>query len=247
MKVSIITACKNNENTIEDTIRSVLQQDYPFIEYLIIDGASQDNTCAIIEKYRPYLAGYISETDTGIYSALNKGIAMATGEVVGFLHADDFFAYNSFVADVVEKLKHENTEACYADLEYVRRDNPLVVIRRWTSGHYKQGMFLWGWMPPHPTFYVRRQWYVTYGGFNETFKYAADYELMLRFIHKYHIRMSYLPKVGVKMRVGGVSNRSLKNRLHAHLEDRRAWQVNALKPYFFTLWLKPLRKVWQYF
>jgi glycosyltransferase involved in cell wall biosynthesis len=246
VKVSIITSCFNSEKTIEDTIQSVLSQTYSNIEYIIIDGKSTDKTLEIINSHRDKITKVVSEEDNGIYDALNKGINLATGDIIGFLHSDDIFAHSNVIENVVKLFKETNTDAVYADLFYVNRKNTNKIIRNWKSGNYKSGMFLNGWMPPHPTVYIKKEVYENLGFFNLDFKTAADYELMLRFFHKHKINLTYLKEVTVKMRVGGESNVTLKNRINANKEDRKAWKINNLKPRFYTLWLKPLRKIFQY-
>jgi glycosyltransferase len=246
LKISIITASFNSSKTIEQTIQSVLSQRYPNVEYIIIDGASQDETLSIIEKYRDKISIFISEKDNGIYNAMNKGLKLASGDIIGILNSDDFYADDEVLSDVVKIFEQRRADAVYADLQYVDANDTQKVLRNWKSGKYKQGDFLFGWMPPHPTFFVRKHVYEKYGFFNESFSSAADYELMLRFIHKHKITIEYLPRVIIKMRIGGKSNRSFKNRIKANLEDRKAWKINALKPYFFTLFLKPFRKLKQF-
>ena len=245
MKVSIITITYNSSATIRDTIESVLNQTYSDIEYIIVDGLSRDNTLSIVSEYNSRIAKVVSEKDHGLYDALNKGIKMCTGDIVGLIHSDDFYTSNDVIEKLVNKIKSENADAVYADLYYVDKDDTSRIFRKWHSGEYKHGMFYNGWMPPHPTFFVKREYYSRYGLFNTQFKSAADYELMLRFIHKHHLKLAYLPEFIVKMRVGGKSNVSLKNRIRANQEDRKAWVVNGLKPKLHTLYLKPLRKVVQ--
>lgn len=248
MKVSIITITYNSAATVEDTIRSVVNQDYPEIEYLIIDGKSKDNTLAIAEKYKDRIAKIISEKDKGLYDALNKGIRHATGDVIGMLHSDDLYAHPQVISKVVEAFRNNaGSEGVYADLVFVNRNDTGKVMRTWESGQYREGDFMKGWMPPHPTFFVRKECYEKFGGFNTDLKLSADYELMLRLIHKNKIRLAYLPEVIVKMRMGGVSNVSFFVKLKANLEDKMAWKMNGLKPGVATLLLKPLRKIGQYF
>ena len=246
MKVSIITITYNSAETIEDTIQSVLSQDYSDIEYIIIDGASKDGTLEIIERYRNSISTVISERDKGIYDAMNKGVQKATGDVIGILNSDDFYADASVISDLVRTMQLTESDACYADLVYVDRHDTNRIIRSWKSGDYRQGHFLRGWMPPHPTFFVKRSIYETHGTYSLELRSAADYELMLRFIHKHAISLSYLPRVITKMRTGGQSNVSLKNRWRANREDRLAWKINDLQPGFFTLLRKPLSKLLQY-
>jgi len=246
MKVSIITIAYNSAETIEDTIRSVLEQDYPNIEYIVVDGASKDDTQQIVERYRTSIAHVVSERDRGIYDAMNKGVALATGDVIGILNSDDFYADSHVISDIVRTMQAAESDACYADLVYVDRLETEKVIRSWKSGEYRHGDFLRGWMPPHPTFFVKRSCYERHGLYSLELKSAADYELMLRFIHKHTIRLAYLPRVITKMRTGGQSNVTLKNRWKANQEDRLAWKMNGLQPGFLTLVRKPLSKLFQY-
>ena len=246
MKVSIITITYNSAETIEDTIQSVLSQDYKDIEYIIVDGASKDSTLEIIDRYKSSVSKFVSERDKGIYDAMNKGVAMATGDIIGILNSDDFYADAHVISDIVKTIQQSNSDACYADLVYVDRIATNKVIRSWKSGEYRLGDFLRGWMPPHPTFFVKRSVYEAHGNYSLQLRSAADYELMLRFIHKHGIRLSYLPRVITKMRAGGQSNVTLKNRWRANKEDRLAWKMNGLQPGFLTLVRKPLSKLLQY-
>jgi glycosyltransferase involved in cell wall biosynthesis len=246
MKISIITVCFNSESTIEHAVRSVLSQEKVNLEYIVIDGGSSDQTLVILDRYRKDIQQLVSEKDEGIYDALNKGIALATGDVIGILHSDDFYTSPTALFQVMQKLEQEKTDAVYGDLQYVNRDNPDKIFRNWISGPYTEGLFLKGWMPPHPVFFAKRACYQAFGAFNTRFKTSADYELMLRFILKHRIKLSYLPQVLVKMRVGGKSNVTLLNRLKANREDRLAWKINGLKPGWFTLTLKPLSKLRQF-
>ena len=246
MKVSIITITYNSAETLEDTIRSVIAQDYSDIEYIIVDGASKDTTMDIVERYKTSISKVISERDKGIYDAMNKGVSLATGDVIGILNSDDFYADNRVISDIVAAMQTTQSDACYADLVYVDRIDTHRVIRSWKSGEYRSGDFLRGWMPPHPTFFVKRAKYERYGLYSLELRSSADYELMLRFIHKHGIRLTYLPRVITKMRAGGQSNVSIKNRWKANREDRLAWKMNGLQPGFLTLVRKPMSKLLQY-
>lgn len=245
-KVSIITVCYNSESTIEATIQSVISQDYNNIEYIVVDGKSSDNTLQILEKYNKRISKIISEKDEGIYYALNKGLSLATGEIIGILHADDIYANNKVVSNIVNAFKESKSDTVYGDLQYVDRSNTDKIIRYWKSGNYKYGMFKKGWMPPHPSFFVKAACYNKYGMFNTILKSAADYELMLRLLHKNKCSTYYFPEVLVKMRVGGKSNKSIKNRIIANREDKLAWKLNDLKPGLFTTIRKPLSKISQF-
>jgi glycosyltransferase involved in cell wall biosynthesis len=246
--ISIITVCYNSAATLPDTIRSVVAQVGMSIQHILVDGGSTDGSIALIEGYaREHKhVVWVSEKDQGLYDAMNKGLSLCTGVVIGLLNADDFYCRTDALKLVAEKFAHENPDALYADLNYVDAGHADRIIRRWKSGIYKPNSFLWGWMPPHPTFFVRKEVYNQYGGFRLDMGSAADYELMLRFIHKNQIQLSYLPQTIIHMRAGGVSNKQLKNRMRANEMDNKAWEVNGLKPYFFTRWLKPLRKIKQF-
>lgn len=246
MKISIITVCFNSEKTIERTIRSVLEQTYPNIEYIVVDGQSTDGTIDIINRYMGRVAKVISEKDQGIYDALNKGINMATGDVVGILHADDTFAHDRVLQLVADTFTKQQAEALYADLNYVQNDASGKVVRLWKSGLYSDFSFLHGWMPPHPTFFIKRKYFDQYGGYNLALVSASDYEFMLRMLYRYKVPAAYLKEVTVHMRVGGMSNQSIWNRLRANKEDRLAWKLNGLTPLPYTLFLKPIRKLPQY-
>lgn len=246
MKVSVITVCYNSESTLEETIRSVLDQDYNDLEYIVIDGGSTDGTRAILDKYNNAIDIVVSEKDKGLYDAINKGIDLASGELIALLHSDDLYAYTSVIRDVVTKLKEDGVESVYGDLQYVLRNDTTKVTRNWISGDYNRLNFLKGWMPPHPSFFVLKSCYLRYGKFNLDFHSAADYELMLRFLYKHGVTSGYLNKVLVKMRVGGKSNQTIWNRIKANREDKRAWLVNELKPAWTTFIRKPLSKLSQF-
>jgi len=248
LKISIITITFNSEKTVEDTIKSVVSQDFPNVEYLIIDGLSKDKTLQVVNKYSAYIDKVVSEKDKGLYDALNKGIKHATGEVIGMLHSDDVYANNQVLSKVAQQFAIDPTlEAVYADLVFVDRENTDKVLRTWKSGAYKEDAFKQGWMPPHPTFFVKKSVYDRLGGFNLDLKLSADYELMLRFIHKEKIKIAYLPEIIVKMRMGGISNTSFFVKLKANMEDKLAWKLNGVKPGWFTTIRKPLKKLSQYF
>ena len=247
MKISIITITYNSQNTVEDTIKSVLSQDYPDIEYIIVDGLSKDGTLRIVNKYKDKISKIISERDHGLYDAMNKGIKAATGDIIGLLHSDDIYAGTNVISKIAAAFKSDSMlQGVYADLVFVNRNDPDKIIRTWKSGEYREGAFLKGWMPPHPTFFVKRECYEKFGYFNVKLKLSADYELMLRLIHKNSIKITYLPETIVKMRMGGISNVSFFVRLKANLEDKLAWRLNGIKPGTFTRFQKPLSKIGQF-
>lgn len=247
LKVSIITVVYNNVETLRETIESMLSQDYADVEYIIVDGASTDGTVELVKSYGSRIQQFVSEPDRGLYDAINKGVKLASGEVIGLLHSDDLFCNKQSVSKIARAFQENPTaDSVYADLFYVDKDDTRRVVRNWVSGDYKRKRFIFGWMPPHPTFYVKRAVYEQHGLYDTDFKSAADYELMLRFLYKHEITTHYIHDTLVKMRVGGESNRSLKNRIRANKEDFWAWKKNNLHPRFYTRFLKPLRKLLQF-
>ncbi len=247
LNFSIITVVYNAVDTVGCAIESVLSQQYPNLEYIIIDGASSDGTVEKVQEYASSVSRVVSEPDNGLYDALNKGIDMASGDVIGFLHADDWYVHGEVIGNVARMMEEEKSDALYADLQYVKQKDTSKVLRHWRAGEFSRNNFLSGWMPPHPTFFVRTEKYRDYGGFDLDFTSAADYELMLRFLFRYEISCSYLPDVIVRMRSGGTSNKSIANRLKANQEDYRAWKKNDLNPRFYTRFMKPVSKIPQLF
>lgn len=246
LKPSIITAVYNSASTIGDCLNSVKQQTCADIEHIIIDGGSTDGTIDIIRTEGNHVAKFISEPDKGIYDALNKGIRMATGDIIGFLHADDVYHTNTVLQSIADRLTTDRTDSCYGDLLYVHKRNIEKTFRYWRSGPYVKGLFERGWMPPHPTFFVRRSVYEQYGAFNPAFSIAADYELMLRFLVKHQISTTYIPELLVKMRMGGASNSTLRNLFIKTSEDYRAWTINALARKWYTIPMKNISKIPQF-
>lgn len=245
IKISVVTAVFNRHQTVGQAIDSVLSQSHPAVESIVIDGASTDGTLAVLEQYRARLGVFVSERDKGIYDALNKGIKHATGEVVGFLHADDVFENSKVLAKVAAAFQDPAIDAVYGDLVYVRHDDITQVIRYWKSGLYDDAALSRGWMPPHPTFYVRRSVYERLGGFNTRYRIAADYDTVLRFLSVEKIRGAYIPEVLVRMRAGGISNRSLKTIVRKSLEDIDVLRRNKVGG-IVTLLRKNFSKVSQF-
>jgi len=245
VKISIITPVYN-DTRVERAIKSILMQKFEGeIEIIVIDGGSTDETLNILKKYADKIDVLISEPDKGVYDAMNKGITLATGDIVGILNADDRYAGPYVLQKVCKIFLDEDVDACYGDLVYVdKRDR---TVRYWKSGRYKKWKWLLGWMPPHPTFFVKRRVYDLYGLFDLRYSIAADYELMLRFLFKYRIKVAYIPETLVLMSIGGLSNRSVKNIIKANIEVFRAWKNNGLYYGFFVPLLKPLRKAPQFF
>jgi len=246
MKVSIITVCLNSAGTIENTMNSVLGQDYKDIEYIVVNGGSTDGTLDIINSYRSKIAKVISEPDNGIYEAMNKGIKSSTGDVIAILNSDDVYAEHTIVSQVVEFIQNNSLEAAYGDLVYINKNSDDHITRFWKPGEYKKGAFSYGWVLPHPTFFCRKNIFERFGYFNDRLQVAADFELMLRFIEKYNIKLGYLPKVFVKMRKGGKAN-LLRGIIHGNLEIIKSFRLNnvRLSPWFFLY--KPITKMLQLF
>ena len=211
MKVSVITVCFNSARTIADTLRSVAAQTHPDIEHIIVDGQSSDGTLDVIKSNGSRVAILVSESDRGIYDAMNKAINLATGDVIGFINADDFYASDKSVATAVEALQRTGADSCYGDLCYVEEDNIHQTVRYWRSCQYQKGLFEKGWCPPHPTFFVRRSVYQKFGAFNLKYSIASDVELMARFLAGHEVSSIYIPEVLIKMRMGGTTNRNLTN------------------------------------
>jgi glycosyltransferase involved in cell wall biosynthesis len=247
MKVSLITVSFNSNATLRDTIESVRSQTYPELEHILIDGGSTDGTLELIQEYEHHFAYLCSEPDRGIYDAMNKGLAQCSGDIIGILNSDDFYRHPQVIEQVVRCFQAHQTDTVYGDLEYVAPNNPEQVQRIWKAGPYRREAFLYGWMPPHPSFFVRRELYERYGNFSLELRSSADYELMLRFLYKHGASAAYLPEVLVRMRSGGMSNQSWKHRLRANREDRKAWRLNGIRPPFYTTLLKPFRKLGQFF
>lgn len=245
MTVSVVTVTYNAAATVAEAVESVVSQKGDFtLDCHIVDGASTDDTLACIDPYRDRIAAVTSAPDQGLYDAMNRGVARAKGDIIGILNADDRYADHHVIADVLEAFEDTGADAIYADLDYVDQADGHTVIRRWKSGH--PGDWRKGWMPPHPTLFVKRELYEQAGLFNLQLKSAADYELMLRFFHFRGAELAYLPRVTVQMRAGGQSNASLGNRLRANAEDAQAWRLNGARPPFLLRLRKPLRKLGQF-
>jgi len=245
MKISIITVTYNNEQTIASCIESVVNQTYNNIEYIIIDGKSTDNSLTIAKNYSDKISRIICEADEGMYYALNKGIKIASGDIIGFLHADDFYENNKVIEDIILQFKEFNTDSVYGDLQYVKKNNANSVIRNWKAGKFSFKKLKKGWMPPHPSFFVKKEIYNKYGLFNTDLKIAADYDLMIRFLGKHKISTHYLSKVIVKMRWGGKSNKNIKNIIAKSKEDYKSIKTNKIGG-LRTLFFKNFNKFKQF-
>ena len=236
MKVSVVTACFNSAKTIADTLCSVAAQDHAQVEHIVVDGGSRDDTLAIIDRHRQGIASLVSEPDRGVYDAMNKGIALASGEVVGFLNSDDMYADQAVLSDVAAAFARPEVIACYGYLVYVDAEDTQRVVRYWKSRPYVPGLCVTGWMPAHPTFFVRRSTLQRVGGFDLRYRLQADYELSLRLFEVHKIVAQYIPRVMVRMRRGGMSNNSVVNVIKGNLEAYRACRHNGIKvPPWFML------------
>jgi glycosyltransferase involved in cell wall biosynthesis len=229
MLISVITVCYNSAKTIGDTLRSVREQTFENVEHIVVDGQSTDKTLSVVAAEGARVAKLVSEADMGIYDAMNKGIGLATGEIIGFINADDFYASPDALANVAAAFSDPKIDACYGDLCYVSQEDTSTLVRYWKSSDFQSGSFESGWCPPHPTFFVRREVYRLFGGFDLSYKIAADMELMLRFLEVRKIRATYIPAVLVKMRLGGTTNKNLSNIVHQNQEILRALRSHGLK------------------
>ncbi|MCX8081291.1 MAG: glycosyltransferase [Bacteroidia bacterium] len=245
---SVITVCKDNARTILSNLQSVQSQTFPDFEHIIQDGLSSDNTAHEVSKVAYAGIKFFSESDNGIYDALNKALARANGTYVIFLHADDFFPDNRILEKIHQFLMNHNMpELVYGDLNYVDADDVRKVIRAWRSGPFRKDAFYDGWMPPHPALVVKKSVFDECGNFQTSFKISGDYEWMVRVFVKYQKCAVYFPEVVVHMRTGGISNRSFWHRCRAWKEDILAWKTNGLKRKWYTLPQKKFRKIFQYF
>jgi glycosyltransferase involved in cell wall biosynthesis len=246
VKVSIITVCFNSVVTIRDTINSVLAQDFDDVQYLVIDGGSSDGTMDIVRSYGDNIDVVVSEPDQGIYDAMNKGIELATGDVVGLLNSDDIYAYDSVLSELVELMVSSGSDTVFADLTIVDADNFERVIRHYDSSKFNPGRLAYGWMPAHPTFMVKRELYVKHGGYLTDYQIAADFEMVARLLHTAAASYAYLPVVAVKMRAGGISTRGLKSSWIINREIVRACRANGIKTSLVQVLLKTPAKLMEY-
>lgn len=247
IKVSIVTTTYNSAATIVDTVRSVISQNYPNIEYIIIDGDSRDETLLKIAPYKEQIAKIISEPDNGIYDAMNKGIQMATGDVVGILNSDDFFTSDDIISTLVaEFVADKDLAAVYGDVHFVREPDLRSCVRYYSSAIFSPRMFRFGFMPAHPSFYMRREYYIRYGLYDLNFRIAADYELLVRMLYKHNLKTKYLKKDFVTMRVGGISTRNIPNRLLISREDVKACRQNGIYTNLLFICFKYLYKIFEF-
>lgn len=246
MKISIITATFNSGASIKSALDSISSQDYPNFEVLIIDGGSKDNTVLLAKDSYAGELKIISEKDEGIYDALNKGIKAANGDIIGFVHSDDFLASKDIISKITTIFQEEEVDGVYGDLLYVDKENTSKIIRYWKSQAFSPGLLQQGWMPAHPTLFLRKEVYEKHGLFNLNYKIAADYDFMLRIFSDPALKFKYLPEVVTKMRVGGASNRSLRNIQLKSQEDLRALRANGIKNPYLVLARKNFGKLGQF-
>lgn len=247
MKISIITVCFNAAETLGEALDSLARQNHPDIEHIVIDGGSTDGTLDLLKAGRGLVTQWQSAPDRGIYDAMNKGIALASGELVGTLNADDVYADETVLSQAAQAFADPTVDACYADLVYVRRNHPDEVVRYWKSRPYTSGLFERGWMPAHPTFFVRRRIFEQFGAFDLNFPRQADFELTMRFLAVHRIKSAYIPRTWVKMRMGGISNNSVRGVILGNLEAWRACRKNKLDVSPLFVFKKVMSRVPQYF
>ena len=246
MKISLITVTFNSEKYLSHCIDSIQRQTHKNIEHIIVDGNSTDNTVKIIQQYGTAISKWISEPDRGMYDAINKGIVLATGDVIGVLNSDDMLYSDDVLENIVRTFEEENVDSVYGDLQYVDQEVTSRVFRTWKGKKYDRNLFKMGWMPGHPTFYVKKSVVDMYGGYENHYFTAADYEFMARYLFRHKISSCYLPKLIVKMRRGGASNNNIKHRFRANRRDYLAMKKNSIPMPFLVSILKPLIKVHQY-
>ena len=245
MKISIITVCYNSEKTIRKTIDSVIHQDYNNIEHIIIDGLSNDNTLKIINEYSHKISKIISEKDNGIYDAINKGIKSATGDIVGILNSDDELYNSEIIRIIADTFKNNsNLDSIIGDIIFLNDKNQIH--RKYSSSKWNPLKFAWGLMPPHPSFYCKKQLFSQFGYYRTDFKIASDYELMMRFILVNKITYKYLPHIFVKMSLGGISTRNIKSNIYINIEVIRACKLNNIKTNIFKIYTKYIFKIFEY-
>ncbi|WP_270576126.1 glycosyltransferase family 2 protein [Bacteroides cellulosilyticus] len=244
LKVSIITSCYNREITIQSAIESVLSQDYPYIEYIIVDGASKDSSMSIINKYSDRIATVICEPDRGMYEAINKGIRVATGDIIGLLHSDDFFYAKDTISQIVAEYEKTNADLIYGNGLFVDFNNTSLVVRNWISGAYTKSKVRRGWLPLHPTVYIRRECFSKWGLYDESFKIAADSDFLVRYLYETNIKVAYLNEYIVRMRMGGLST-DRKRMKQKWREDLKLYRSHGFNPYW-ALGLKITSKIPQF-
>ncbi len=246
MRISIITVCFNSADYIKSTIESVLMQNHPNVEYIIVDGESTDGTVDIIKSFGDEISKWISEPDFGIYDAMNKGIAMASGDVVGIVNSDDYFTRIDSLSRVAESFEKFPVESVFADITFVKRDDPSKVVRYFSSENFKPWKMRFGFMPAHPTFFTYKRNFEKYGGYNTSFEIGADFELLLRFLYKHKLSYKYIPINIMNMRMGGISTRSWTSTLIINKENKRAFKINGFYTNYLFLFSRYCVKIFHY-
>lgn len=246
MKISIITVTFNSAKTLQDTLNSVISQTYPDIEHIVVDGGSTDETVTML-RHSPHITRWISEPDSGLYDAINKGIRMATGDIIGLLHSDDFFPNDHVISDLTAAFDQPEIEAVYGDVVFVQRDNPKKVVRYYSSKGFTPEKFRYGFMPAHPSFYVKKVCFEKFGFYQTDYKIAADYEWVMRLMYHHRIQCQYVEQVVVCMREGGISNTTLKSRYVLNREIIKACASHGVKTTMGILCLKYFKKIFEYF
>ncbi len=243
MKISIITVVYNNKETIAHAIDSVLGQKYKDIEYIVIDGNSSDGTVDVVKSYGKKISKFVSEPDRGIYDAMNKGIRLASGDVVGILNSDDFYIDDEVIGRVVREFEEKKVDSVFADLVYVKPDDLGKYVRRYSSKKFKPSKFAYGWMPAHPTFFVKKTFYDQHGLYKTDYKIAADYELLIRFLHRYRLTYSYIDAVLTVMRMGGASTSGFRSNWILNKEILRGCHENGIRTNLAKIYSKYPKKI----
>lgn len=244
--VSVITVCFNSSSTVRETILSVLAQDYPNLEYIIVDGGSTDGTQEIIESFGSQIHQFVSEKDNGIYDAMNKGISMSKGKIISILNSDDLYYKKNTISTVVRVMIEKDVDITYGDLFYFRSKDHNKIVRYYKGKSFSDALVSKGWVPPHPTFFIKKKIYDKYGKFDVKFKLSADFDLIVRFLSRYKVSHYYLQQVLVKMRLGGESTNSVKNIIKMNFDNLKSCKQNDIKTNFVKFHLKYISKAWQY-
>ncbi len=247
MKVSVITVARNSAATLKDTLCSVAGQSHTDIEHIIVDGASTDNTLEVIKRHGSHVSAFVSEPDEGIYDAMNKGLSLATGDVVGFLNADDCYSDTGVLECIASNMEEKKLDVLYGDVAFFREDAPERIVRRYRSDRFHPNKLAWGWMPAHPAFFMCRDIYQGVGPFNKDYRIAGDFEMMIRIFNHANLQYSYLPEILVMMRTGGVSNAGWRNSIILNMEVLRACRENGIKTNMTKILSKYPMKIGEFF
>jgi glycosyltransferase involved in cell wall biosynthesis len=247
LKISVVTACYNNQSTIQDTIRSVLDQSYRNIEYIIIDGQSNDGTVDIIKSFGDRISKFVSEPDAGMYDAINKGLKLASGEIVGILNSDDFFYDSNVIMKIVESFNIHDIDAVYGDAIFVKPLNTNKIVRYYSSKNFCASRFRFGFMPAHPTFYVKRKYFEEFGYYKTDYTIGADFDLLVRFLYVNHLKYKYIEMPFLIMRMGGISNKNIVSKITLNKEIARACRENNLSTNYFLIYSKYITKIFEFF